>query len=177
MSVWRAFVVRVVGFVLDEEGQAVVLGWVTSNGGARCVAAVRLDSGGCGRFLRRQWSEGDDLRSCSAGFRMSWPHTSFSTLWRQWSSVKFVIFYLVRFVQFDVQFGLLVDVMARSYVDTVPEAMIFDRVRLDVGCHAHTHRSERCDGKDLRCSSASSENFVWVMSDFLVWLFAVMLVD
>ena len=177
MSVWRAFVVRVVGFVLDEEGQAVVFGWVTSNGGARCVAAVRLDSGGCGRFLRRQWSEGDDLRSSTAGFRMSWPHTSFSTLWRHWSSVKFVIFYLVRFVQFDVQFGLLVDVMARSYVDTVPESMIFDRVRLDVGCHAHTHRSERCDGKDLRCSSASSENFVWVMSDFLVWLFAVMLVD
>ena len=72
-------------------------------------------------------------------------------------------------------FGLLVDVMARSYVDIGPEAKIFDHGRLDVGCHGHTLRSVRCGGKDLRSCTASSENFVWVLSDLVVGLFAVML--
>ena len=56
------------------------------------------------------------------------------------------------------QFGWILVVMAVSYVDVGAKAMVFDRVRLDGGCHGHSLRQGRCGGKVLRCSSSSSED-------------------
>ena len=40
-----------------------------------------------------------------------------------------------RFVKFLFAFGWILDMMARSYVLVDVKAILFDRVRLDHGCH------------------------------------------
>ena len=148
------------GFVFDEEGQAVVLGWVTSNGGARCVAAVRLGFGEHGRFLRPVRCEGIGLRSCSAGFWMSWPFPTSTAMWRHSSSLKFDVLLDGKFVQFVILYGLFLDVVAKSYVECELKAMAFDRVWLVSGRHVQILRRRHCEGVGLRCSTARSEDWL-----------------
>lgn len=148
------------GFVFDEEGQVVVLGWVTSNGGARCVAAVRLGFGEHGRFLRPVRCEGMVLRSCSAGFWMSWPFPTSTAMWRHSSSFKFDVLLDGKFVQFVILYGLFLDVVAKSYVECELKAMVFDRVRLVSGHDAQVLRRRHQEGTGLRCSTARSEDWL-----------------
>ena len=136
------------------------MGWVTSNGGARCVAAVRLGFGEHGRFLRPVRCEGIGLRSCSAGFWMSWPFPTSTAMWRHSSSFKFDVLLDGKFVQFELLYGLFLDVVAKSYVDIDVKAQVFDRVRLDLGCHGQILRRRRCGGEVPRFSSAGSEDWL-----------------
>ena len=107
---------------------------------------------------------------------MSWPIPTSSTMWWHSSSLVFDVLVDEVFVKFVVEFGWILDMMAKSYVDGDVKAQVFDRVRLVSGCHAQMLRRRYREGTGLRCSSASSEDFVWVMSDFVVGCsFAVML--
>jgi hypothetical protein len=52
------------------------------------------------------------------------------------------------------QFGLVLDVVAVSYVLSDVKVCFFDRVRLDSGCHGQSLRAEAGGNAGLRLSSA-----------------------
>ena len=70
------------------------------------------------------------------------------------------------FAQFVVEFGWILDSMAKSYVDYDVKAQVFVRVRLVSGRYVRMLRRRLLEGTGLRSSTASSEN-VLVVSDFV----------
>ena len=70
------------------------------------------------------------------------------------------------FVQFVVEFGWILDSMAKSYVDYGVKAQVFVRVRLVSGRYVRMLRRRLLEGTGLRSSTASSEN-VLVVRDFV----------
>ena len=64
------------------------------------------------------------------------------------------------FVQFVVEFGWILDSMAKSYVDYDVKAQVFVRVRLVSGRYVRMLRRRLLEGTGLRSSTASSEKLV-----------------